>query len=340
MSRKRDRASAKGLLPRMEAVPRKHGFTYRYHPVGGKPIPLGRDKAAAIQAVLDMNRDNGDRGTMNELWRLYKASPEWAALAEDTRRDYEQASIPLLKVFGLMHPNSIKPAHMARYMRVERADAPSRANKEKALASNLFNVGIERGDLETNPCKQVRKNKERPNQKAPEAENLKIFLDWAWAQKGQAQVLAGMAEFAAVAGNRGVEFRTLSWTQISATQIRVIRAKQQGTEVVEVIDMDGMLLDLVDRLRARAEDSRHGWVFPNAKGNAYTAQAFKLGFARLKKAARDAGKLEVNFTMHSLRHYFVTQFKQKHREYPELHADTATTKRIYDDSREVNRRGL
>lgn len=340
MSRPRDRASSKGLLPRMEAVPRKHGFTYRYHPAGGKPIPLGRDKEQAIRQVLDMNRDNGDRGTLNELWRIYRESQAWKDLAEDTRRDYEQASIPLLAVFGLMHPASIKPAHIARYMRVERADAPSRANKEKALASNLFNVGIERGDLETNPCKQVRKNKERPNQKAPSEADLKTFLDWAWAQNGQARVLAGMAEFAAVAGNRGVEFRTLSWTQISATQIRVMRAKQQATEVVEIIEMDGMLLDLVGRLRASAKDDRHGWVFPNAKGNAYTAQAFKLGFARLKKAAREAGKLENNFTMHSLRHYFVTQFKQKHREYPELHADAATTRRIYDDSKEVNRRGL
>jgi hypothetical protein len=53
MSRPRDRKSSMGLLLRMEAIPRKSGFTYRYHPVGGKPINLGHDKEAAIRKVLD-----------------------------------------------------------------------------------------------------------------------------------------------------------------------------------------------------------------------------------------------------------------------------------------------
>lgn len=45
MNRPRDRASARGLLPRMESRPRKDGLvTYRYHPVGGKPINLGTDR--------------------------------------------------------------------------------------------------------------------------------------------------------------------------------------------------------------------------------------------------------------------------------------------------------
>ena len=56
MGRKRDRASGFGLLPRMEARPHKGSdkVTYRYHPMGGKPINLGQDKRAAIQKVLDM----------------------------------------------------------------------------------------------------------------------------------------------------------------------------------------------------------------------------------------------------------------------------------------------
>lgn len=340
MSRPKDRASSTGLLPRMEARLFKHTTNYRYHPVGGKPINLGSDKAEAIRKVLDLNRDNGDRGTINELWRIYQESPGWLDLAEDSQKDYLQASKPLLKVFGAMHPATIKPAHIARYLRVERADAPVRANREKSLLSNLFNVGIERGDLETNPCKQVRKNKEKPRKESPTNEVLADFLAWAWAQRGQSLVLAGMAEFASIAGNRGVEFRTLAWTQISGNEIRLMRAKQHGAEVVEVIEMEGMVADLVDRLRALAKDDRHGWVFPNARGNAYTAQAFKLGFARLKAQARKAGKLPKNFTMHDLRHYFVTAYKRKNKELPSLHADSATTARIYDDSKEVNRRGL
>ena len=63
MSRTRERLSSMGLLPRMEAVPRKNGFTYRYHPVGAKPINLGRDRDAAIRQVLDMNGNGTHHGT-------------------------------------------------------------------------------------------------------------------------------------------------------------------------------------------------------------------------------------------------------------------------------------
>lgn len=81
-------------------------------------------------------------------------------------------------------------------------------------------------------------------------------------------------------------------------------------------------------------------MFPNSQGNAYTAQAFKLGVSRLKKAARKAGKPEKNFTMHDLRSYYVTTFKARFGALPEIHADPGTTARIYDSSKVVNRKTL
>ncbi|MES2415153.1 MAG: tyrosine-type recombinase/integrase [Pseudomonadota bacterium] len=345
MSRPRDRASAEGLLPRMEAMPRKSGYTYRYHPVGAKPINLGHDKGQALQKVLDLTGRNDDKGTINELWRLYQETPAWKDLSQASRDDYTQCSTPLLKIFGKIAPGAVKPAHCARYLRVERAVAPVRANREMALLSNLMNVGIERGEIDVNPCIQVRRNKERPRKKAPIPEVLAKFLEWAWKQKGQGRVLAGMAEFASLAGNRGVEFREMTWPQVGDVVTRLIRAKQRGGEteqVVEEVEMSGLLLDLMDRIRAGAEETRIGPVFPNSEGNPYTAQAFKLGFARLKKKARLEGALtvETNFTFHDLRAYFVTQFKKKHNKLPELHADPATTARVYDSSRVVNRESL
>jgi integrase len=341
MSRPRDRKSAFGLLPRMEAMPRKNGFTYRYHPVGAKPINLGHDKDKAIRAVLDLNGNNDDRGKIKELWRIYGESTAWTELAQATRDDYTQSSKQLLPIFGDMAPTEIRPAHIAKYLRVERADAPVRANREFALLSNLMNLACERGELDANPCKQVRRNKERPRKQAPAIETLATFLEWAWSIKGQAPILAAMAEFASIAGNRGVEFRELTWTQVGGSELRLMRAKQRGgNEVVEVIPMSPMLEDLLRRLRALAKDDRHGCVFPNKLGNPYTAQAFKLGFARLKTAARKAKKLEKNFTMHDLRSYYVTQFKAKFGNLPEIHADPGTTARIYDSSKVVNRKTL
>lgn len=91
MTRPRDRQSAQGLLPLMEARPRKDGsFTYRYHPRGGKPIHLGHDKAEAIRKVLDLNARACDQGTLQQLWRLYEQSPAFARLAPGTQRAYTE----------------------------------------------------------------------------------------------------------------------------------------------------------------------------------------------------------------------------------------------------------
>lgn len=341
--RNRDRASQTGLLPRMEARVGQRATTYRYHPAVGKPINLGHDRRVAIQAVLDMNHINSDRGTFNELWRLYSddGNAAWLALSDGSRADYAQSSKQLLKRFGTMSPSAVRPQHVARYLRIERASAPVRANREFALLSNLFNFVVERGELETNPCKQVRRNKERPRKNPPAPAVLAKFLEWAWTQKGQSPILAGMAEFASLGGNRGVEFRLLTWPQIGADEIRIMRAKQRdGNEIVEIFPMHGAVSSLMERMRELARNERFGWVFPNSLGNAYTAQAFKLGWARLKAAARKAGVLEKNFTFHDLRSYYVTQYKAKFGNLPEIHADPGTTARIYDGSKVVNRKML
>jgi len=111
-------------------------------------------------------------------------------------------------------------------------------------------------------------------------------------------------------------------------------------QIVEEVEMSEMLVALMDRMRKLAKNPKHGWVFPNARGAAYTAQAFKLGWNRLKVKARAAGALGANFTFHDLRSFYVTQYKAKHGNFPELHADPATTSRIYDSSKVVQRKSL
>lgn len=347
MSRPRDRESAKGLLPLMEARPWADGKTisYRYHPRGGKPINLGTDKVKAVQAVLDMNGDSSDRGTVAELWRLYQDSSDWKALAAATRTDYTQCSTPLIGVFGEMAPDAITPSQIRHYMRVHRKDAEVRANREAALLSNLFNLAIDRGELEANPCRQVRRNKERPRKKAPDGQVLERFLAWAQALPGQPPILAGMAEFAALAGNRRIEFRELSWPQVSTDVLRLRRAKQreeEGNEVIEVIAVSAALQSLLDRMRTLAHCPRLGWVFPNRDGNAYSDQTFKLGWNRLMHKALKAKVLtpETRFTFHDLRAYYVTRYKAMRGALPDLHNNPATTASVYDRSREVKRDAL
>jgi integrase len=339
--RQRDRFSGQGLLPRMEARPRKDGkTTYRYHPLGGKPVALGTDKSEAIRAVLAMNGRSDDSGTFNELWRLYKESPYWLDLGDGTRRSYEESSKPLLKVFGEGRAALTKPADVARYLRIERREAPVSANREVALLSNLCNLAVERGEIDANPCKQVRRNKEQPSTELATTEDLQAFITWAWARGGQPAVLAGMAEFCAIAGSRRIEFRPLHWTQVHDTEVRCMRAKQRGKVVVEVIDISERMAALLARLRPLARDPRIGAVFPNRDGNPHTDRGFKSAWARLMKTAIKAGVLKTRIQFHGLRAYFTTHYKAQHGQLPDLHANPATTARVYDRSTEVKRRSL
>ncbi len=337
MNRPRDRESGKGLLPRMEARPLKSGgFSYRYHPAGGKPIALGRDREAAIRKVLDLNGDNSDRGTVGELWRLYLESDDWQVLAEATRVDFTQSSKHLLKTFQAMRAAAIRPAHLNRYLRVERRSAPVRANRELALLSNLLNLAVNRGDLDANPCRQVRRNKESPRPEAPAVEALAAFLAWA---RPIAPTLAGMAEFAALAGSRRMEFLRLQWTQVSPEAVRLIRGKQRGREVVDVVAMSPALWSLLDRLRPAG--ARVGSVFPTErKAQPYTESGFKSMWNRLVLRALAEKVIDRRFTFHDLRAYYTTQHKIQRGALPDLHANPATTARVYDRSKESKRGAL
>ena len=141
---RKDRVSAKGLLPLMEARARVDGktFTYRYHPVGGKPIPLGTDRVAAIRKVLDMLGNNKEQGTLKWVWERYTDSetpaPRWKKLVDSTKTDYIQAWKQIEKTFGKMQISRIDATMVARYVHIERVASPKRANTEKALCRTFL----------------------------------------------------------------------------------------------------------------------------------------------------------------------------------------------------------
>lgn len=342
--RPKDRASAIGLLPRMEARPRKDGLTtYRYHPVGAKPIKLGTDKMEACRKVLAMNGEGDSRGTVDDLWARYKDSSDWKALAPRTRLDYADYSVELLKRMGKVHASLIRPADVARYLRKERSEAPIRANREMALLSNLMNLAIEAGELEVNPCKQVRRNKERPRTMAPDPADFARFLDWIAKQSPQRQMVGMMAEYAALVGSRRMEFLQLSRPQIDreAGVIRVQRGKQhEGQVKFEVIDISPPLGLLLDRLLALPHAADRLYVFTTRSGNPYADDGFTTMWHRIRAAALKEGVIRTSFTFHDLRAYYTTQHKAQYGNLPDLHASEITTARVYDRTKVAQRKGL
>lgn len=357
MSRPRDRQSGMGLLPRMEARPRKDGLTtYRYHPVGGKPINLGTDRTAAIRMALDMNKGRAtDDGTFRQMWRLFQESPRWKRLAASTRDFYrdcwgrepgtkglDDKGSGLAKVWANGIVAAARPADVYRYITVERADAPVVANREMALLSNLFKVAVGRGDIDTNPCKQVSRNPEEPRTRLVERDELQPFIAWALAQGDSAVILVSMAEFSALTGNRRIEFRTAHWPQVDEELVRLVRAKGRGGRGKrELVARSAALNAVLDRMRGRPGYNPMGAIFRAPKtGNPYSESGFKAMWNRLMLKALAEGIVTERFTFHDLRAHYTTYYKLEHGHLPEMHANPATTAQVYERTREIKRKAL
>ena len=288
----------------------------------GQWLTLETDRDAALRKVIELNNTPDDRGTLNELWKVYQDGPDWMRLSDRTQIDYRQSSKALLKVFGAMPPADIPPPDLHRYLRMERAKSPVRANRAMALMANLLNLAVERGQIKNNPCKQIRRNRESPRADAPSSKTLESFLEWSRQQPGQTQVLAGMAEFAALTGSRRVEFIDLHWSQVGDV-LRLKRAKQRARQTVEVLLISDALRQLLVRLRSLAKDDQVGAVFPTRNGNPYTEQGFKAMWAKLMAKALDLKVIDQRFTFHDLRAYYVTEHKALHGRLPDLHSTLA-----------------
>lgn len=344
-----------GLLPRMEARPWSNGktITYRYHPVGKKPINLGTDKVDAIRKVKILNAEGEftahAKGTLLWVWERFKESTRWKKLADGTRADYELAWKQINERLGEMHISTITPVDVAMYVHQERAGSPRRADIEKSLLSRLFGHGIKLGVCTTNSTIGVEPHGSEARTHAVPPQVLAKFLDWINQQTPQRRIIGMAAEYASLAGSRKVEFLDLAWPQIdeAAGKVRTKRAKQRGAkrgEVIEVIDISPDLQRLIDRLKAlRAERGLDcHYVFPTRDNNAYTARGFMALWQRCVALALEEKVISESdrFTFHDLRAYYVTVHKQRMGVLPDLHTNPDVTARVYDRSREVSRSAL
>lgn len=348
----RDRETARGLLPNMEARPWSNGVTvtYRFHPKdGAKPVNLGTDRLAAIRKVLDLIGAATDTGTIGKLWAQYRESTLWLDLKPRTRADYEDYSVKLLEAFRNMPASEITAPHVAKYLRVFRADAPVRGNREIALLGNLIGLAIERGEALTNPCRggQVKRNRERPSDTLPAVEDIEALVRFAAARDaavktriGRSVVVMMAAEFAALTGARQAEFLKLAWPAFDEAEVRLERAKQRlGVVKVDKIAVSPALAALRGRLLA-FQTSPMGAVFPNRSGNVYTADGFATMWQKLITAAIEAGEVKQRFNFHALRAFYATQHKIDTGALPDMHASPTTTAKIYERSKTGRRKSL
>jgi len=330
----------------MEARPWRDGktVTYRYHPFDGPPISLGTDLDAAIRTVLDMIGKRPGHGTLRWVWEQWTKSRKWERYAEGTRVDYALAWAQLDARFGHMQAGTITAPMVARYVHVERAGSPRRADVERSVLSNLLKHGIMLGVAQANVTVGVEPHGSTPSDVMPETFALRALTKWLAAQPSRQRRLLGMAvEFAAATGARQAEFLPLTWFEVDDNEVRTVRAKQRGRRqgrVRDIIDIGPELRGVLARLRALVPDGP--LLFPTEDGNQYTAKGWKTLWQR---AVADAIEAKViapgqRFNFHALRRWYNTTHRGLHGKNANLHANPAVTSRVYDATLDEHRKAL
>ena len=85
-----------------------------------------------------------------------------------------QASPRCVRCSGQMWPEDVEPKHIYAFMRLR--NAPVRANRDVAVLSNVMTQAVRMGLINTNPCKQVRRNEEHPRTREVLDSEIVAFL--------------------------------------------------------------------------------------------------------------------------------------------------------------------
>lgn len=230
-------------FPRPTGIHVKHGRYYLVH----------QNKWHALTRV-----DEGAIPFWRAYYRLTKADPEFMAgvflafleeglpemiaageLVAATGKKYEQyILLQLIPYCGHIHRSDINSSHVARYL-VERkkAGAPIAANRERAAWSTTNNWAMGKGWLTDNPCRGVRRNKERGSLEYVEHEQLVSAMDRA---PPQMYNLCGVAY---LLGIRQTDLRLAQISQMVDGKLQITESKTGKPNSHEITPTVRMLLE-------------------------------------------------------------------------------------------------
>ncbi|WP_081278118.1 tyrosine recombinase XerC [Photobacterium kishitanii] len=135
-----------------------HGRKYRWHPKAGGSIAICSVDAPLSLVWLEYEKLlNIHKRNITELFHEYFDSLQFKALAPSTQRSNLARVSTLIKVFGNMNPNAILPKHIRAFMDKRGEHSTSAANNDFSLLSKVMQWSYERGKIDKNPCRGVRK---------------------------------------------------------------------------------------------------------------------------------------------------------------------------------------
>ena len=275
------------LPPGMRA--RRRGDVIYYYlevaPVPGGPKrpekSLGTDYGKALKQWADQTQTTTPGAVVNFRQAAERYLREVVPTkAEATQRDNRREMAKLLEFFGDAGAalDKIEPQHIRRYLDWRGAEAKTRANREKALFSHVFNCAREWGyTAAPNPCRGVKGHKLQARDVYVTDAQLKAV--WQAASDGLRDAL----DLAYLTGQRPADVLKMAETDI---QDGVLLIRQNKTATKLRIAIEGELKDVLARIRTRKAGSsvRHmALVIHN--GQPMSASTLRSQFEIAREAA-------------------------------------------------------
>ncbi len=280
------------LPPRM----RLKGGRY-YYDHGGKPrvwTPLSRDLAEARTMWAKIENDALPAPADSFQAVIDRYVREVVPLkAPRTGREYTRQAGTIGRVFGAMPIKAVRPTHIAQYLDSHRS--PVSANREKSLVSAMFSQAMRWGWCDSNPCKGVRRNTEKPRDRfITDAEFAALYA-------AATPLVQCVMDIAYQTGMRKADILGIKLADIREDGIYV---RQGKTGKQQLFELSPDLREVIGRAKGLRKQAFSQYLFPGRLGAACTTTGFDTAWKRLTKKV---GIKDLHF--HDIRARAVTDAK-------------------------------
>lgn len=276
---------------------RMNGRTYYYAWRGGPRIDAEFGTPTFHAAFADAKNPLADldRRKFGAWVTLYKASDEFKALADTTRRVWHPWFDAIRDEFGALSTRQFDRPNIRVDIKRWRARwkaTPRAADMGKQVLSRVLAFAVSEGGLAMNPCEGL------PNLYSNDradiiwtADDMAALKAWASAEVYQA------AELASLTGMRQSDLLKLSWSHVGANAIEMKTGKSRGRKSV-LVPITSDIRRVLNTIKRRATT-----VLTNSDGKPWK------GFgSSWNKAIKDSGLDQRNLHFHDLRGTAATNF--------------------------------
>jgi integrase len=285
------------------------GKYYYYAWRGGPRLtgnPGSEEFMAAFNEALE-SRNIPDSARFSSIINAYRTSPEYAKLADSTKRNWSPMLDKIDKHFGEIsnaqfdRPKKIRP--IIRQWRSQFAATPRTADYGMQVLSRVLSYGVDPlGKIAANPCEGIKNLYKNDRSAIIWTEADLATLKEAKDDEGKLACSADLAfaiDLAIHTGLRAGDLVQVCWAHMGEDAIVIPTGKSRGKREA-IIPLYDDLRELLKRIPRKGKT-----ILTNSRGRTWTQDGLASSFHTAKKLA---GLRERNLHFHDLRGTAATKF--------------------------------